>query len=194
MSWREYANGVSRLGNAILNEGLSPQDRVAIWSTNRPQWQIADLGILHAGAVTVTVYPTLAPDQVTYLLHHSEAKVLIVADRDLLDQISGLRNELPALERVILIEGDAPELDGWVITWTEALRRGDAFARNRPGLLTSRWKAVRPDDMASLIYTSGTTGTPKAAVLTHRNLTWTAEDTLECFPGSAQDRAVRASR
>jgi len=190
VSWREYANAVSRLGNAILNEGLSPQDRVAIWSTNRPQWQIADLGILHAGAVTVTVYPTLAPDQVTYLLHHSEAKVLIVADRDLLDQISGLRNELPALERVILIEGDAPELDGWVITWTEALRRGDAFARNRPGLLTSRWKAVRPDDMASLIYTSGTTGTPKAAVLTHRNLTWTAEDTLECFPGSAQDRVV----
>ncbi|TMF57721.1 MAG: long-chain fatty acid--CoA ligase, partial [Chloroflexi bacterium] len=62
VSWREYANAVGRLGNAILNEGLSPQDRVAIWSTNRPQWQIADLGILHAGAVTVTVYPTLAPD------------------------------------------------------------------------------------------------------------------------------------
>ncbi len=190
ITWREYARAIQRLGNALLSEGLNPQDRVAIWSANRPEWQIADLGILHAGCVTVAVYQTLAPDQVKYLLRHSEAKVLIVGDRALLETVAAMRAELPGLVRVILLEGDTQELEGWVMTWEDALRRGDAFGRSRPGLLDSRWQAIRSDEMASLIYTSGTTGTPKAAILTHRNLTWTAEATLECFPGSPQDRVV----
>src|SRR5205823_6037815 len=75
-----------------------------------------------------------------------------------------------------------------VLTWEQALRRGDEFGRSRPGLLASRWQAVRPEDTASLIYTSGTTGLPKAAILTHRNLTWTAVATLQCFRGDPNDR------
>ena len=190
ISWNEYARAVGRLANALLAEGLQPQDRVALWSSNRPQWQIADLAIVHIGAVTVAVYQTLAPDQVRYLLEHSESKVLIVENRKLFDQVAGMRKELKDLERVILIEGDAPEVEGWVVSWEGALRRGDEFGRNRPGLLTSRWQAVELDDMASLIYTSGTTGTPKAAILTHRNLTWTTDATTVCFPGGPADRVL----
>jgi long-chain acyl-CoA synthetase len=190
INWREYARAVSRLGNALVAEGLQPQDRVAVWSANRPEWQITDLAILHAGLVTVAIYQTLAPDQVKYLLSHSESKVLVVEDRKLLDQVIAMRRELPLLQRVILIEGNAPELEEWVISWEQALRRGDDFGRARPGLLASRWQAVEPDDTASLIYTSGTTGVPKAAILTHRNLTWTASATLQCFRGDANDRVV----
>ena len=190
INWREYARAVNRLGNALLGESLQPQDRVAIWSANRPEWQITDLAILHAGLATVAIYQTLAPDQVKYLLNHSESKVLVVDERKYLDQVIGMRRELPQLQRVILIEGDAPELEEWVISWEKALRRGDDFGRGRPGMLTSRWQALEPDDTASLIYTSGTTGLPKAAILTHRNLTWTATATLQCFRGDANDRVV----
>jgi long-chain acyl-CoA synthetase len=190
INWSEYGKAVSRLGNALLAEGLHAQDRVAIWSVNRPEWQIADLAILHAGLVTVAIYQSDAPDQVKYLLTHSESKVLIVEHRKLLDQVIAMRRELPGLQRVILIEGDAPEGEGWVVSWEQAMRRGDEFGRGRPGLLASRWQALEPDDMASLIYTSGTTGIPKAAMLTHRNLTWTAIATLECFRGDANDRVV----
>jgi long-chain acyl-CoA synthetase len=190
ISWKEYARAVNRLGNALLAEGLQPNDRVALWSANRPEWQIADLGILHAGLATVAIYQTLAPDQVKYLLSHSESKVLIVEDRKLLDQIVEMRTELPSLQRVIFIDGEPSGLEQWVISWEQALRRGDDFSRGRPGLLTSRWQALRPEDTASLIYTSGTTGVPKAAILTHRNLTWTAATTLQCFRGDANDRVV----
>ena len=190
ISWADYARAVSRLANGLLAEGLDPQDRVALWSGNRPEWQIADLGIAHAGLVTVAIYQTLAPDQVKYLLAHSEAKVLIVEERRLLDQVIAMRRELPGLQRVILMEGDAPEGEGWVTTWDQALRRGDEFGRGRPGLLASRWQAVRPEDTASFIYTSGTTGQPKASILTHRNLTWTALATLQCFRGDPNDRVV----
>jgi long-chain acyl-CoA synthetase len=70
------------------------------------------------------------------------------------------------------------------------MRKGEEFGRGRPGLLASRWQALEPEDTASLIYTSGTTGIPKAAMLTHRNLTWTAIATLTCFRGDANDRVV----
>ncbi len=190
ISWTDYSRAVTRVANALLAEGLNPQDRVALWSSNRPEWQIADIGIAHAGLVTVAIYQSDAPEQVKYLLNHSESKVLIVEHRKLLDEVIALRRELPGLQRVILIEGDAPEGEGWVVTWEQALRRGDEFGRGRPGLFGSRWQAVRPEDTASLIYTSGTTGLPKAAILTHRNLTWTAVATLQCFRGDPNDRVV----
>jgi long-chain acyl-CoA synthetase len=94
------------------------------------------------------------------------------------------------LQRVILVEGASPEAEGWIVSWEQMLRRGDDFGRIRPGLFASRWQAVRPEDTASLIYTSGTTGLPKAAILTHRNLTWTTVATLQCFRGDPNDRVV----
>src|ERR1700737_4756586 len=190
ISWTDYSRAVNRMANALLAEGLNPQDRVALWSSNRPEWQIADIGIAHAGLVTVAIYQSDAPEQVKYLLTHSESKVLIVEHRKLLDQVIAMRRELPGLQRVILVEGDAPEGEGWVVSWEQAIRRGEEFGRGRPGLLASRWQALQPDDTASLIYTPGTTGIPKAAMLTHRNLTWTAIATLQCFRGDANDRVV----
>ena len=139
ISWTDYSRAVNRMANALLAEGLNPQDRVALWSSNRPEWQIADIGIAHAGLVTVAIYQSDSADQVKYLLNHSESKVLIVEHRKLLDEVIALRGELPGLQRVILIEGDAPEGEGWVVTWEQALRRGDDFGRGRSGLFSSRW-------------------------------------------------------
>jgi len=190
ISWNEYGSAVARFANALLSEGIQPGARVAIWAGNRPEWQIADLGTMHAGAATVAIYQTLAPSQVEYILAHSEARVLVVEQPEFLDQIEGVRDRLPALTRVILLEGEVPELAGWVVSWETALRRGHDFGRVRPGLLATRWQSVRPDDMASLIYTSGTTGTPKGAILTHRNLTWTLDSTLRYVPASPGDRVI----
>ncbi len=190
ISWAEYGRAVTRCANLLLSEGLEPGDRAAIWSTNRPEWQIADLGILHAGGASVAVYQSSAPAQVKYLLAHSGSRVLFVQNRELLDQLVAIRGDLPDLRRVVILDGEAPDLLGWVITWAAGLAQGDAFARARPGLLASRWQAVSPDDLAGLIYTSGTTGTPKGVMLTHRNLTWTAQATMECLPGSPDDRVL----
>src|SRR4030081_981357 len=120
ISWADYSRAVNRMANALLAEGLYPQDRVALWSSNRPEWQIADIGVAHAGLVTVAIYQSDAPEQVKYLLNHSESKVLIVEHRKLLDQVIAMRQQLPGLQRVILIGGDAPEGGGWVISWAAA--------------------------------------------------------------------------
>src|SRR5437762_3148176 len=114
---KQYARAVNRLGNALIAEGLQPGDRVALWSANRPEWQITDLAILHAGLVTVAIYQTLAPDQVKYLLSHSESKELIVDERKFLDQVLQLRQEIPALRRVTLISVDEAGAAAGVIGW-----------------------------------------------------------------------------
>src|SRR2546425_12211936 len=132
INWSEYGRAVTRLGNALLAEGLHPQDRVAIWSANRPEWQIADLAILHAGLVTVAIYQTLAPDQVKYLLSHSESKVLIVEERKFLDQVLKMRQELPALRRVFFLLGGVPGLGEWVFTVEESLCGGVKFGIAEP--------------------------------------------------------------
>jgi long-chain acyl-CoA synthetase len=190
ISWAQYGQAVARCANMLLSEGLEPGDRVAIWAANRPEWQIADLGAIHVGGVTVAIYQTLAPPQVHYLLQHSESRILVIENRAQLEQVLPMRGELPGLRRVIMLDAEAPELEGWAISWEAGLAQGDAFGRSRPGLLASRWQAVAPQDLASLIYTSGTTGAQKGVMLTHRNLTWTAQATLECLPGSPDDRVL----
>ena len=190
ISWSDYARAVGRLANALLAEGLQPQDRVALWSANRPEWQIADLGILHAGCITVAIYQTLSPDQVEYILKHSESKILIVESQQLIDQLKEHQAALRGLKRIIVIDSQSMASGQSTVSWQDALGRGEEFGRGRPGLLTSRWQALKPQDTASLIYTSGTTGQPKAATLTHHNLTWTAAATLQCFRGDPTDRVV----
>src|SRR3981081_1778620 len=140
ISWSDYSRAVSRVANALLAEGLNPQDRVGLWSSNRPEWQIADIGIAHAGLVTVAIYQSDAAEQVKYLLNHCDSKVTSVEHRRLLDQVIDLRRELPGLQRVILIEGDAPDGEGWVLSWEQALRRGDEFVRGSAGLFVRRWQ------------------------------------------------------
>src|SRR5260370_3739383 len=117
ISWADYSRAVTRVANALLAEGLNPQDRVALWSANRPEWQIADIGIAHAGLVTVAIYQSDAPEQVKYLLNHSESKVLIVEHRKLLDEVIALRREVPRLQRVVLIQGASPRGGGCGVTW-----------------------------------------------------------------------------
>src|SRR2546423_10513332 len=138
INWKEYARAVNRLGNALVAEGLEAGDRVALWSANRSEWQITDLAILHAGLVTVAIYQTLAPDQVKYLLSHSESKVLIVDERKFLDQVLQMRQELPALRRVIFLGGGDTGGGGGGVSWGEAPRRGGGLWRARPRVLAGR--------------------------------------------------------
>ena len=111
---------------------MQPGDRVAIHGENRPEWVIADLAIQGIGAVSVGVYPTSPAAEVEYLLGHSEAVVLIAEDEEQLDKALAVRERLPALRQIVLIDPrNVRELDD-VMTWEAA--RGPRAARGlRPG-------------------------------------------------------------
>jgi long-chain acyl-CoA synthetase len=174
LTWGEYRDQVKRVALGLTSLGVGPGDFVTIMCRNRPEHLIADLGVLHAGAVPVSVYNTLAPEQIAYIAAHCQAKVAVVEDRGFLERWEKVRADLPALERVVLIEdSDEPAGGEWLVGWGELQRSGLALLGADPDAFDRSWRQVRPEDPATLIYTSGTTGPPKGVVLTHRNALWT---------------------
>ena len=169
----EAAQQVRSAALGLISLGVQVGDRVSIFSATRYEWAILDLAILSVGAVTVPIYETSSAEQVRWVLQDSEA-VLAFAETDAhAAMITELTADLPALRRVLHIDGSGPKaLDQLV----------EAGASVEPAELTARLQARRAEDPATLIYTSGTTGRPKGCQLTHSNLLHETRGAKECLP------------
>jgi long-chain acyl-CoA synthetase len=180
LSWRDYRERVAEVTMGLAGLGVGKGDFVAIMATNRPEHVLADQAAVHAGATPTSFYFTLAPEQIRYVAGHCEAKVAVLEDRDTLKRWQELREDLPALRHLILLDG-AQEGDGpGVLGWDELVRRGrEALAADRSAFEELRGR-VGSEDNATLVYTSGTTGPPKGVLLTHHNVLYecTALDRL----------------
>ncbi|MBV8196260.1 MAG: long-chain fatty acid--CoA ligase [Candidatus Dormibacteraeota bacterium] len=190
ISWAEFGQAARRWSSFLVDEGVEAQEHVAIWAGNRPEWHIADIGILSLRARPVPVYLTLSAEQGGYVLRHSESRVVVVENAALRDRVLEVRATLPALRRIVVMEGqERPSSDGFVISWQDALARGDEIMNKHRRQLDERAAAVTLDDVATLIYTSGTTGPPKAVLLTHGNVA-SAVDALDEFASADSETRV----
>ncbi|MGH9896291.1 MAG: AMP-dependent synthetase/ligase, partial [bacterium] len=175
-TWEQYRSVVHEAAAGLLSLGIKPDDFVAIMAGNRPEHVIADLGAIHAGASGVTIYSTLAQNQIKYVAANCGAKVAILEDLGFMKRWEAIRSHLPALQHVILMEGaENYETSEWVLSWDDLLERGRQALAADPELVARSAGAARPDGLATLIYTSGTTGVPKGVMISHRNVVWTAE-------------------
>jgi long-chain acyl-CoA synthetase len=191
ISWAQFGTVTRRLAAWLLEEGIEEQAHVAIWSGNRPEWHIADMAVLGARCRPVPVYPTLSAEQAAYVLGHSGSTVAVVESRAILERLLAVRDRLPGLRRVaVLDEVEAVSEHGFVITWQEALRRGEAALPARGAELDRRAEAVGSGDVATLIYTSGTSGPPKAVRLTHRNVMAAVIGVMSLVPAYDTDRVL----
>lgn len=171
LSFGETARRVRELALGLYSSGLRSGDRVAIWSENRPEWNIADLAALAIGAVDVPIYSTQARGQVEYILKDSEAKAIFVSSSFLAEAVA-IRESLSSLDKIICFDNFSDEnADDSVIAIENLAKEGRELFGREPDLYERLWLASGPDDLATLIYTSGTTGDPKGVMLTHRNLT-----------------------
>ncbi len=161
---------VARVGDEIAAGlaalGIEAGDRVAILSGTRPEWTLADLGALWAGATVVPIYSTNSPEECEYVLAHSGARAVLCEDAAHLQKIDGAR--CPDLEHRIVLTGEA----AGAMTLAELRERGRGLVAT---VIPARLEAIAPDDVATLVYTSGTTGPPKGCMLTHANLLATVE-------------------
>lgn len=178
---------VRALSVGLLELGITPGERVAILSENRPEWASTDFACLAARCANVPVYPTLPAKQVEYILRDSGAVAACVSTATQLAKLREIRPSLPGLRHVI---GFDPALAGADVMGFEALlaRGRDAVARY------PRWRedatAVKPDDLATIIYTSGTTGEPKGVMLTHGNIASNVAACLQLLPLSQRDNCL----
>jgi long-chain acyl-CoA synthetase len=172
MTWREYREQVAALTLALRELGFGPDQFGLIMARNVPEHVIADLALVHAGGAAISVYNTLAPEQIEYVANHSEASVAFVENEAFLSKFLAIKSSTPHLRHIVLIHGAAPE---GVLSWDDLMAKGRAAYEREPAAFDASWRAVGPEDTISLIYTSGTTGPPKGVMYSHNNIVWTCE-------------------
>lgn len=172
VTWQQVGERVHHIAAGLISLGIAPEDRVALASSTRYEWVLADFAVMCAGAATTTVYPTTMARDVAYIVANSGSRVVIAEDQTQVDKLLEHRAELPDVNKVVIIDGNG---DGdWVITLCELEQLGKQLLADSPNVIEERVATVGADQLASLIYTSGTTGRPKGVRLTHGAWTYTA--------------------
>jgi long-chain acyl-CoA synthetase len=159
---------------ALAALGVTPTDRVAIQSENRPEWLYVDLGSNMLRAVVVGFYPTNPVAEIRYLLQDSGARVLVAEDQEQVDKAMEVIDEVDTLEWVVYLDsrGLADYDDPRLLSLDEAVARGMELRASDPDLLSRIDAEKTPEDVVTLIYTSGTTGPPKGAMLSADNISY----------------------
>ena len=176
LTWSEYRGAVHDVAAGLQTLGVGESEFVAVMAGNRPEHVIADYGVVHAGATPVTIYSTLAANQIQYIADNCKATVAILEDLEFMKRFEEIRSELPNLRYVVLMSGaENYETADWVLSWDELVTRGKNRLIEDPETVERSVTAITPDTLATLIYTSGTTGTPKGVMITQYNVVWTLE-------------------
>ncbi|MBI2705731.1 MAG: long-chain fatty acid--CoA ligase [Actinobacteria bacterium] len=159
-TYAQLGEMVRPLAKGLLRAGVGPGDRVCILSNTRFEWTVANLAVSATGAIVVPIYPTSSPDECQWVAGDSGARMVIAEDANQVAKIETVRDGLPALEHVVLIDGDGSGLPTLDSLAADGQDHDDSELR-------ARIDAVTLDDPYLIIYTSGTTGRPKGVVLTH---------------------------
>ncbi|KOU65011.1 AMP-dependent synthetase [Streptomyces sp. MMG1533] len=187
LSWGQTAERVYSIAAGLIELGVQPEQRVALSSSTRVEWILADLGILCAGAATTTIYPQTNAEESAFILSDSGSKVLFAENAEQLAKAREKRAELPDLTHVVVIDAAGVETGDWVLTLAELEQRGAAYLEKNPDLIKEKVGAITKDQLATLIYTSGTTGRPKGVRLPHDNWAYMAKATAATGLISSED-------
>ncbi len=179
LTWGELRERVDALAGGLAKLGVRRGDTVALMFSNRPEFSIADLAVMTLGATPFSLYQTLSPEQIQYVVSDAGAKVALVEEALLAPVTKARELGLPDLATIVVLEGERGE---GTVAWDDVEGSDPEFD------VEAAWREIGPDDLLTLIYTSGTTGPPKGVQLTHRNLlaAVTATEKVIRFPEGAR--------
>ena len=171
LTWRQTHEIVEQWAAGLISLGVQLEDRVAIASTTRVEWILADLAVICAGGATTTVYPTTIAEDVAYILDDSGSGIVFAENEEQVAKLQAVRSEIPGVRQVIALSGPGSD-DNWVITTDQLAERGREWLAATPDLVDSRIDQLDPESLAVVIYTSGTTGRPKGVRLVHDSVVY----------------------
>jgi long-chain acyl-CoA synthetase len=182
-SYADYAAEVRAAARALVALGVPAGGTVSILGFNRPEWIVFDVAAMTIGAAPAGIYTTNSPDEVRYIIGHAESPVVLLENAMQWEKVKKVRADLPHLKHVVMMKGAVID-DPMVLTWEAFLARGAEVSEAE---VDSRMAALELNGLATLIYTSGTTGPPKAVMLSHHNLAWTAKTAIDMVGYQATD-------
>lgn len=182
-SIQEYVNTTNIISFALIKIGIKKNDKVAIISSNRPEWNILDMAIQKVGAITVPIYPTISKDDYKIIINNCEAKLAIIEGLSVLSKIEEIRPEIPSIEHIYTFVKRSEQYP----IWDDLISLGKENVDFEE--LERRESSILPSDCATIIYTSGTTGIPKGVMLSHSNILGQIEN-LRQTPSKNSTRAL----
>lgn len=182
VSTQEVIDTGNKVSLSLLKLGIKPQDKVALVSNNRPEWNMVDLGILQIGAVNVPVYPTISEHEYKFIFNDAEIKYAIVSDKNLANKIASIKADVPSLQDIFTFD----KVEGFK-NFSEFLEIGNGGDMAEIEKLKA---SVAPETLATIIYTSGTTGNPKGVMLSHNNIVSNIKAVLPALPLQSSMRVL----
>jgi long-chain acyl-CoA synthetase len=188
ISYNSLGEQIRLVARALLEYRVNEGDMVGIFSQNRPEWAIADFGILSVKGVSVPIYATNTARQAEYIVNDARIKTIFVGDQGQYNKVKSFFDSSPYLENIIVFDNAVILQGDESIHFKEFLRLGEGSTRDNE--VEQRLGKVSSDDIATLIYTSGTTGDPKGVILTHANFFHQFHAVDENFDVDSEDRSL----
>lgn len=185
VTFNEIYEKVNSFAAGLRHMGVRKNDKIAILSANNPRWAISDYAVTCLGAATVTVYPTLIPHQIKFIVDDSETKIIIVENEVQAGKVLEIFDDSPKLDKIITMNNSLADNEH-VITMDAVIELGEQEIDKGFSVRESA-KEVTPNDLLTLIYTSGTTGNPKGVMLTHNNLVSNVKSGRKAISVSEED-------
>ncbi len=170
LSGSEIRSTVKDLAFGLQSLEIGKGSNVALLSNNSPRWAMSDYGIICSGAATVSVYPTLIPSQVEYILNNSDSKVVFAENQEQMKKVMSSWGNCPNLQYAVVMDDSNKDSDERIFNFMDFLDLGTKHEQDSEASFEDLISKPEPNDLLTLIYTSGTTGNPKGVKLTHGNM------------------------
>lgn len=188
-TYKEVNSQIQKFAAGLIDLGIEKGDRIALLSEGRKDWLVAELAILHAGAINVPLSVKLEEaSDLVFRMQHSDSKLVIVSEFQL-NKIRNIKHELTIVEKVVILD-PIKDLEKDEITWADVFKSGSKLLGSKPKTVSDRSKEVKPDDIANISYTSGTTADPKGIMLSHKNYTANVEQAFSYIDIPAHYRTL----
>jgi len=191
-TWKDSYENVKYFSLGLISLGLSPGERVAVIGDNEPQWYWASFAIQAARGITVALFTDAIPNEIQYIVDHSDSKFIVARDQEQVDKLLAVWDKLPKAERIIWWnwKGMRKYEQPFIMSYEQVRELGKKYEESHPGAFEENVDAGKSEEIANIFYTSGTTGLPKGAMINHRALIGSAESILTLCEITHQDNVL----